>query len=91
MDRIEKRRDKRVEVDLKATIETAAGQRAIEALVRNISRGGARLEGADVSNAPDHFKLTIVTESGEIETRPVRLVWRMEGAVGVNFSDYIGA
>jgi hypothetical protein len=91
MDGIEKRRFERVEVDLKATIEAAAGDRPIEAVVRNISLGGARLEGPQVSEAPDLFNLKIVTESGEVETRPVKLVWRMDGAVGVDFGDYIGA
>jgi hypothetical protein len=91
MDGIEQRRDERVEVDLKALIEGPGGERVIDALVRNISRGGARLEGPGVAEAPDHFDLTIITEGGQAETRHVRLVWRKEGAVGVNFSDYIGA
>jgi len=91
MDGIEKRRDERVPVDLKALIAGPEGQRVIEAFVRNISRGGARLEGPEVSAAPEHFDLTITTETGETQTRHVRLAWRMEGAVGVNFSDYIGA
>jgi hypothetical protein len=91
MDGIEKRRYERVDVDLKATIEADAGERAIDAVVRNISRGGARLEGPEVAAAPDHFNLKIMNESGEVETRSVKLVWRMDGAVGVNFSDFIGA
>jgi len=91
MDGIERRRAERVQVELQATIDGETGQPALGAVVRNISATGARLEGADLDAAPDLFDLTIAQDSGETETRRARLVWRTEGAIGVDFSDYIGA
>jgi len=91
MDGMERRNAIRRDVELKATIEGEAGQPALDAVVRNISDSGARLEGADLSASPDQFALTITQESGETKKRPARVVWRSEGAVGVNFCDYIGA
>lgn len=91
MDGMERRNAIRREVELKATIGGEAGQPGWDALVRNISDSGARLEGADLSASPEYFDLTITEESGEAKKRPARVMWRTEGAVGVNFCDYIGA
>lgn len=87
----ERRGAKRDQVELKATIELDGGLPNLGAVVRNISATGARLEGADLASAPDTFDVTITREPGKTETRRARLVWRTEGAVGINFSDFIGA
>ena len=91
MDFIERRKAKRVRVELQATIEGSVGRPPLEAVVRDISEGGARLEGADLAASPELFNLTIMQASGETETRCARLVWWTEGRIGVRFSDYIGA
>jgi hypothetical protein len=91
MDGIERRNAVRRDVELKATIEGGSGQPALAAVVRNISDSGARLEGPALPASSDRFDLTITRESGESEKHPARVVWRSEGAVGVNFCDYIGA
>ncbi len=91
MEGSERRTAQRIQVELKATIEGSGGHEALGAIVRDISTGGARLEGANFASAPEQFDLTITTEAGKTETRRARLVWRGEGAVGVNFGDYIGA
>ena len=88
---IERRRAERPRVELKATIEGTAGRPELDAVVRDISDSGARLEGAALSGSPEQFDLTITQASGETKKRRARVVWRTEGAVGVNFSDYIGA
>ncbi len=91
MDFIERREAKRVQVEWQATIEGSVGRPPLEAVVRDISEGGARLEGADLPVSPQVFDLTITQASGETEKRRARLVWRTEGKMGVRFSDYIGA
>lgn len=91
MDGIERRGAERVPVELKAAIEAEAGRPSLGVMVRNISTTGARLEGAEVATAPDEFDLKIMQDSGEIEMRRARLVWRDGGAIGVRFSDFIGA
>lgn len=91
MDGQERRGSKREQVELRATIESVGEQPAFDTVVRNISASGARLEGANLDSTPETFDLTITQDSGQTETRRARLVWRTEGAVGVNFSDYIGA
>jgi hypothetical protein len=91
MDPIERRTVERMQVELQATIVADARRPALEAVVRDISAGGARLEGADVGAVPKDFDLTITHASGETEVRHAQLVWQSEGAVGVRFSDYIGA
>jgi hypothetical protein len=91
MDSIERRASERVQVELPATIEGDAQRPKLTAVVRDISEGGARLEGVDVNAAPEAFDLTITHASGVTELRHAQLVWQTEGVVGVRFSDYIGS
>ena len=86
MDFIERRKAKRVRVELPATIEGSAW-----VLVRDLSEDGAGLEGADLAALPEEFDLAITQAPGETKKRRARLVWRREGKMGVRFSDTIGA
>ena len=86
MDFIERRKAKRVRVELPATIEGSAWVH-----VRDLSEDGAGLEGADLAALPEEFDLTITQASGETKKRRARLVWRREGKMGVRFSDTIGS
>jgi hypothetical protein len=76
----------RVECELQATIEPDAGP-TLCAVVRNISTRGARLEGADVSAAPERFDLLISRGARATERRRARRVWGIDDAVGILFLD----
>jgi hypothetical protein len=80
----------RVPCEYEARIEPEAGP-ALRAVVRNISIRGARLEGDDVVAAPEQFDLSITRNGGATERRRARRVWRLDGAMGVNFIDGAGA
>ena len=77
----------RVACELPATIEPDGGPR-LSAVVRNISTRGARLEGADVSAAPERFDLLISRSASATERRRARRVWGIDDAIGVFFLDH---
>lgn len=72
---------------LKAALELGSGRRRVEAIVRNISINGAKLEGAGIELSPQAFEVFITLESGDIDRRPARVVWRARGEIGVFFTD----
>jgi len=57
---------------------------AIDCLVRNVSQAGARLVLAGPSIVPMEFDL-VIRQKGQ--SRRVKLVWRNEADVGVQFLD----
>ena len=90
MHKLDKRDGVRVPCEFEATIEPEAGP-ALRAVVRNISTRGARLEGVDVVVVPEQFDLLITRDRGATERRRARRVWGLDGAMGVNFIDGVGA
>ena len=86
MRRIPPRGIERQTCDLACSIE-ATGIVGMGARVRNISIGGARLEGAELDNCPETFDLTIVHDSGAIESLSARVIWRSPGVIGVRFEE----
>jgi hypothetical protein len=63
-----------------------SGYSSLEAVVRNISPVGARIEADDLSIVPAEFDLLISNFSGEDSRRHARRVWRHDGAMGVAFA-----
>lgn len=61
------------------------GYSTLEAVVRNFSTMGARLEAADLSIVPSEFDLLISSFSGDESRRHARRVWLGDGAVGIAF------
>ena len=53
-----------------------------DAILRNLSRTGARLELPDVLHIPKEFRMRLVSEDIE---RNCKVVWRKPGAMGVVF------
>ena len=61
------------------------GYSSLEAVVRNISPLGARIEADDLSIVPSEFDLLISSFSGDDSRRRARRIWRHDGAMGVAF------
>jgi hypothetical protein len=61
------------------------GRNSLDAVVRNVSLSGARLEAEDLSSIPPEFDLLIGGSVGESRVRHARRVWQNRGAVGVAF------
>ena len=53
-----------------------------DAVMRNLSRTGARLELPDVLHIPCEFRMRLVNEDIE---RDCKVIWRKPGAMGVVF------
>jgi hypothetical protein len=87
MRKAEARDGARIPCEFTASIEPGAGGTPLQAVVRNISTFGARLEGVDVCAAPEHFHLLVIRECGVTERRRARRVWRSGEAMGVCFVD----
>ncbi len=81
----------RVACEFEATIELESGRGPLRAVVRNLSTYGARLEGTQVSAAPEDFDLLIQRRPGGIVRRRARRVWRIDEVMGVTFVDRDGA
>jgi hypothetical protein len=62
------------------------GRSSLEAVVRNISPLGARIEADELSIVPAEFDLLVSGFSGEDSRRRARRIWRHDGAVGVAFA-----
>lgn len=62
-----------------------SGHSSIEAVVRNISPLGARIEADDLSIVPAQFDLLTTNFSGGDSRRRARRVWSRHGAMGVAF------
>jgi hypothetical protein len=72
---------------LDAVLEFGHGRRQLDATVRDISINGAKLEGCGVELSPQEFDVVITLETGEIDRRPARVVWRGRSTLGVFFTD----
>ncbi len=62
-----------------------SGYSSLEAVVRNISPLGARIEADDLSVVPAEFDLLVSNFSGDDSRRHARRIWRTDHAVGVAF------
>lgn len=62
------------------------GFSSLEAVVRNISPLGARIEADDLSVVPAEFDLLISNFSGDDSRRHARRIWRGDGVLGVAFA-----
>jgi hypothetical protein len=63
-----------------------SGYSSLEAVVRNISPRGARIEADDLSIVPAEFDLLISSFAGDDSRRHARRVWLQDGAIGVAFA-----
>jgi len=61
------------------------GSASMDAVVRNFSPLGARLEADDLSIVPSEFDLLIHSDTTAAIRRPARRVWLCDGAIGVAF------
>ncbi len=61
------------------------GYASLDAVARNISPLGARIEAEDMSIVPLEFELLIGSFSGDDRSRRARQIWRHDGAMGVAF------
>lgn len=61
------------------------GYSSLEAVMRNMSVEGARLEAADLSIVPPEFDLLVSSFSGDERRRHAKRVWLGDGAVGIAF------
>ena len=80
----ERRTNFRVEWNSAATLYDRHGRRARPCIVGNFSNGGAKISGVMPETLPDEFLLRLTPHS---RARKVRVVWRSEDAVGVEFLD----
>ena len=78
-----RRREARQRYYRPAKIKLAAGARACDCTVVDISDGGVRLnvEGLDV---PDDFVL-LISNKGKVEERAYKVVWRFGNELGAQF------
>lgn len=79
---IERRESKRVEVELGAEAYVANSNQSVKCTVRDISKGGAKLELSDVDIIPTRLKM-YVPEVDFIFMCEV--AWREKNFVGVKF------
>ena len=82
----ERRKSFRVEWYSEAKIYDLEGRFARRCIVCNFSNGGAKIAGVEPAAIPDEFILRI---SPHGRAHRCHVIWRSEGAVGVEFSDNI--
>lgn len=78
----EKRRSARTRALKGARIVFDKGTKVFDCTIRNRSANGAQLQVASVVGIPDRFELL---ENATGERRPVTVVWRKVGLLGVAF------
>ena len=78
-----RRREARQRYYRPTKIKLAAGARACDCSIVDISDGGVRLnvEGLDV---PDEFVL-LISDKGKVEERAYKVVWRFGNELGAQF------
>lgn len=80
--RLERRHEPRLNTKIGAEIVFGAGRRRVACIIRNLSRGGARLEfAAWTREIPQTFDLV----RPDHRTQPCRVVWRALKELGVAF------
>ena len=79
---VDRRSDQRRRVLKGATLSFNRGYSAFECVVRNESKGGARLSLGETFAIPATFRLAI---SGEADARVARIIWRKPDELGVTF------
>ena len=65
------------------------GRSALEVLVRNVTKAGARITGDELICLPDEFELRIHDGFGHYDSRRVRRVWSKGNAAGLTFLDTV--
>jgi hypothetical protein len=61
------------------------GHNSLDAIVRDVSSAGARVEAEELSTVPLEFDLMIGSFTGERSMRRARQIWRDNGVMGVAF------
>jgi hypothetical protein len=82
----ERRKNFRVEWNSPAKIYDRHSRFARRCIVSNFSNGGAKIAGVEPGTIPNEFILRI---SPHGRAHRCHVIWRSEGAVGVEFSDNI--
>ncbi len=78
-----RRREARQRYYRPAKIKLAAGARACDCSVVDISDGGVRLN-VEGLNVPDEFVL-LISNKGKVEERAYKVVWRFGNELGAQF------
>jgi PilZ domain len=78
-----RRREARQRYYRPAKIKLAAGARACDCAVVDISDGGVRLN-VEGLNVPDEFML-LISNKGKVEERAYKVIWRFGNELGAQF------
>jgi hypothetical protein len=78
-----RRREARQRYYRPAKIKLAAGARACDCSVVDISDGGVRLN-VEGLNVPDEFML-LISNKGKVEERAYKVIWRFGNELGAQF------
>ena len=78
-----RRREARQRYYRPAKIKLAAGARACDCSVVDISDGGVRLN-VEGLNVPDEF-LLLISNKGNVEERAYKVIWRFGNELGAQF------
>ena len=78
-----RRREARQRYYRPAKIKLAAGSRACDCSVVDISDGGVRLN-VEGLNVPDEFIL-LISNKGKVEERAYKVIWRFGNELGAQF------
>jgi PilZ domain len=78
-----RRREVRQRCYRPAKIRLAAGARACDCLIIDMSDGGVRLN-VEGLNVPDEFVL-LISSKGKVEERAYKVVWRFGNELGAQF------
>ena len=81
----ERRKNFRVEWNCLATIHDSERNLARPCILSSFSNGGGQITGVRASTVPDEFVLQISRDDG----RKCRVIWRTDGALGVEFTDQV--
>jgi hypothetical protein len=82
---LQSRASERQRCYLRARFVFNNGYSSLDAILRNISRTGAKAADADMRDVPENFELQIAGVRDASRRRRARRVWRAGGAMGIAF------
>ncbi|MBV8961771.1 MAG: PilZ domain-containing protein [Hyphomicrobiales bacterium] len=84
----ERRKSYRFEWNASAFIYDCAGEWGCPCIIKDLSRGGAKIAGVIVHNVPDEFMLRISRARG---SRKCHVLWRQGDKLGVGFIEHFAS
>ena len=85
---VKPRSSTRVRTFLKARLVFNDGNSSLDAVIRDLSDSGARLQVGDSVALPDRFDVYIAKKD---ETRRARIRWRTKEELGISFEDSVAS